>query len=267
MDVTSIHSVAGLLSAEVGLLGRRPFRAPHHTVSAAGLVGGGDPVRPGEVSLAHHGVLLLDELVEFKGMVLEALVPALREGSVTLYRGKQRMTFPARALIVGAVNPCPCGYAGDRATCCTCPPEQVKSYRARMQGSIFEHFDMKVALPPADVAQLVKEKRGESSADVQKRVVVARELQNARAQLGGAAGSNAKLSSKDLERYATPDSAGAKILAQAMERSALSTRDYGRVLRVARTIADLDGSDAVRAPHVAEAVHAITLPNQADVST
>jgi magnesium chelatase family protein len=267
LEVTALHSVAGLLSFETGIVGARPFRAPHHTVSAAGLVGGGDPVRPGEVSLAHLGVLFLDELVEFKGSVLESLVPALRERSVTMCRAKRRSTFPARPLLVGATTPCPCGYSGERSGRCTCSPERLKSYRERLRGPVFEHFDMQIALPPLDVAQLQGSPRAESSTEVRKRVVAARELQNARAQLGGAAGTNAQLPAKDLDRYATPDSAGAKILAQAVERSALSARDYGRVLRVARTIADLEGSDIVRAPHVAEAVHAIVLPSQPGAST
>jgi magnesium chelatase family protein len=259
--VTSLHSVAGLLSSETGIVSARPFRAPHHTVSAAGLVGGGDPVRPGEISLAHQGVLFLDELAEFKGGVLEALDPALRDGTVTICRAKRRVTFPAKPLLVGAINPCPCGYAGERSGRCTCSEERVKNYRARLCGPFFERFDIHVVLPPADVAQLQSAPRGESSRDVQKRVIAAREIQTARAELRGAARTNAQLSPKDLERYATPDSAGARTLAQAVERSALSTRDYGRVLRVARTIADLDGSDGIRAPHVAEAIHAIVFPS------
>ncbi len=261
LEVTAIHSVAGLLSAETGILGARPFRFPHHTVSAAGMVGGGDPVRPGEVSLAHHGVLLLDELVEFKGAVLEALGPALREGSITVCRAKHRASFPARPLLVGAVNPCPCGYAGERLGRCTCPPERLKNYRERLQRPFFEHFDMKVVLPPADVAELQASPRGESSVEVQKRVIAAREFQTGRAGLHGAARTNAQLSPRDLERFASPDAAGLKVMAQAVERLKLSKADCGRVLRVARTIADLDGSDAVRAPHVAEAIHAIVFPS------
>ena len=257
LEVTALHSVAGLLSAEVGILGSRPFRAPHHTVSAAGLVGGGDPVRPGEVSLAHQGVLFLDELVEFKGGVLEALRQPLEEGCVTICRAKRRSTFPAKPLIVGAANPCPCGYAGERSGRCSCSPARVKSYRARLRGPLFDRFDMHIVLPPVDVAELQSARRGESSSEVQKRVVAARALQTARAELHGSARTNAQLSPRDLERFASPDAAGLKTMAQAIEHLKLSAANCGQLLRVARTIADLEGSDAVRAPHVAEAVHAV----------
>ena len=267
LEVTALHSVTGLLTSESGILGARPFRAPHHTVSAAGLVGGGEPVRPGEVSLAHLGVLFLDELPEFKGGVLEALHQPLEEGSVTVCRAKRRTTFPARPLFVGAANPCPCGYAGERTGRCTCSPERVKSYRARLRGPLFERFDMHIVLPPVDVAELQSARRGESSSEVQKRVIAARALQTARAELHGCARTNAQLSPRDLERFAQPDGAGARTLAQAVERLGLSTRDYGRVLRVARTVADLEGSDAVRAPHIAEAVHAIGLPSVGNSNT
>ena len=261
LEVTAVHSVAGLLSAEVGILGTRPFRAPHHTVSAAGLVGGGDPVRPGEVSLAHQGVLFLDEFVEYKGGVLEALRQPLEHGRITICRAKRRNNFPAEPLIVGATNPCPCGYAGERSGRCTCSPERVKSYRDRLRGPVFEHFDMHIVLPPADVAQLQSSPRGESSSEVQKRVIAARALQTARAELYGSARTNAQLSARDLERFASPDAAGLKTMGQAIERLKFSAANCGQLLRVSRTIADLEGSDAVRAPHVAEAVHAIALPS------
>ncbi len=210
LEVTALHSVAGLLSADTALLGTRPFRAPHHTVSAAGLVGGGDPVRPGEVSLAHLGVLFLDEIVEFRGGVLEALRQPLEEGSVTICRAKRRSTFPARPLFVGAANPCPCGYAGARTGRCTCSPERVTSYRARLRGPLFEHFDMHISLPPVDVAELACAGRAESSSAVQKRVIAARSLQTARAELYGCARMNAQLSARDLERFAQPDAAGVR---------------------------------------------------------
>jgi magnesium chelatase family protein len=257
LEVTGIHSVAGLLSPERGLIHLRQFRAPHHTVSAAGLVGGGDPMRPGEVSLAHHGVLLLDELVEFKASVLDALRQPLEEGRVTISRARTRTTFPARPLIVGATNPCPCGFAGDRSGRCTCSPERVKAYRSRLTSRLLNHFDLQIALPPADVAALQGAKQGEPSADMQKRVIAARALQLERAQSAGCARTNAELTTSDIERVASPDAAGLKALAQALERLKLSAADSAKVLRVARTIADLDGSTVVRAPHLAEAVHAI----------
>ena len=257
LDVTSLQSVAGLLSDETGIVSRRSFRAPHHTVSAAGLVGGGDPVRPGEVSLAHLGVLLLDELPEFKGGVLEALRQPLEEGIVTICRARRRINFPAKPLIVGAANPCPCGYAGERSGRCTCSPARVKSYRTRFRGPLFDRFDLHIVLPPVDVAELQSARRGESSSEVQKRVIAARALQTARAELHGSGRTNAQLSLHDQQRFASPDAAGLKVMSQAIEHLKLSSANCSQLLRVARTIADLEGSDTVRAPHVAEAVHAV----------
>jgi magnesium chelatase family protein len=260
LEVTSVHSVAGLLTPEVGLLGTRPFRAPHHTVSEAGLCGGGDPMRPGEISLAHHGVLFLDELLDFRSSVLETLWRSLDEGRATICRARTRTTFPARALLIGAINPCPCGFAGDRSRRCVCSPERLRDYRAKLSGSLVDRFDIHVVPPPVDVAQLQGSPRGEPSSEVQKRVIAARLAQEERARAGVTARFNAQLSPPDLEQVATPDAAGARVLAQAMERLGLSPVAYGRVLRVARTIADLDGSEIVRVPHVAEAVHAVLLP-------
>jgi magnesium chelatase family protein len=263
LDVTTIHSTAGLLMPDVGLVGTRPFRAPHHTVSGAGLVGGGEPLRPGEVSLAHHGVLFLDELLEFRNNVLETLRQPLDEGSVTIARGRTRTTFPAGALVVAAINPCPCGFAGRR---CVCSPERLRAYRAKLSGPLFDSFDVQVALPPADVTEFQSSSKGEPSCDVQKRVIAARAAQHDRARTGATARTNAQLSPRDLEQVATPDAAGARVLAEATERLSLSAAGYGRVLRVARTIADLDGSEGVRAPHIAEAVHAVLLPPRSTVA-
>jgi magnesium chelatase family protein len=260
-EVTAIHSVAGLLPPEVGIIGTRPFRAPHHTVSAVGLVGGGDPVRPGEVSLAHHGVLFLDELLEFRGDVLEALQQPFTEGRVTICRARQRVTFPARTLFVGAMNPCPCGYRGDHSGRCTCSPERVKSYVARPRSSLFDRFDMRIFLQPVDVAEQMGEKRGEPSNDVQKRVVAARALQADRQGRGHEVRTNAQLTPKALVRFATLGSTGARLMAEAATNLRLSTPDVNRVLRVARTIADLGGSNAVRGFHVAEALCGVGLPS------
>jgi len=256
LEVTAIHSVAGLLSPERGVLAMRPFRAPHHTVSAAGLVGGGDPVRPGEVSLAHRGCLFLDELCEFKTAGLESLRQPLEDGHVTICRARARATFPARPLLVGAINPCPCGYAGERSGRCACTPDRVRAYRGRLSGPLLDRIDLHVVLPPVDVAHLQGTGRGEASAAVRERVTAARAVQAERAARLGCAPTNAALGPRDVERVAQPDAPGARVLAAAVERLGLSARAYGKVLRVARTIADLDGSDAVRAPHVAEAVHA-----------
>jgi magnesium chelatase family protein len=266
LEVTAVHSVAGLLSAERGVLASRPFRAPHHTVSVAGLVGGGDPVRPGEVSLAHRGCLFLDELLEFKGSVLESLRQPLEDGFVTICRARARATFPARPLLVGAINPCPCGYAGERSGRCTCAVERVRAYRARLSGPLLDRIDLHVVLPPVDVVHLQGAAHGEPSTPVRARVVAARAVQAARAQRLGTALTNAALGPRDVERVATPDAAGARVLAAAVEKLGLSARAYGKVLRVARTIADLDHSDAVRAVHVAEAVQARLLDRDPQVA-
>jgi magnesium chelatase family protein len=256
MEISAIHSVAGLLRLEDGLLNNRPFRAPHHTVSAAGLGGGGDPVRPGEISLSHHGVLFLDELLEFRGNVLEVLREPLDDGRVTICRARSRSIFPARPLLIAAINPCPCGYAGDRSNRCTCTADRIQKYRARLDGWLLKRFDLQIALPPVDVTQFQGTQQGEPSREVQKRVVAARALQAERMQQG----LNTQLSARDIERFASPDAAGLKLMAQAIERLKLSAAHCGQVLRVARTIADLDASEKVRAPHVAEAIHAILFP-------
>lgn len=255
ITTSMVHSVAGLLSPERGLLSTRPFRAPHHTVSEVGLVGGGDPPRPGEVSLAHNGVLFLDELAEFRRMALEALRQPLEDGEITIARARSRATFPARPMVVAATNPCPCGYYGDASGRCTCSPDRVKSYRARLSGPLLDRIDLHVALPPVDVGHLRQQAPGEASALVRERVVQARLVQKERARRGEVrAQVNAQLTPQDLEKVATPDEAGLRLIASAVERLGLSARAYGKILRTARTIADLDGQDAVRAAHVAEAI-------------
>jgi magnesium chelatase family protein len=254
LDVTAIHSVAGLLGSDRGLISVRPFRAPHHTVSAVGLLGGGDPVRPGEITLAHHGVLFLDELVEFRTAVLDSLRQVLEEGHVTVTRMQMRATLPAKPLLVGAANPCPCGYLGDRLRPCTCSAERVRPYRARLASPVYDRFDLKVAVPPMDVAQCAAALPGETSSEVRERVVCARVQQFVREFEGKKARTNSELSSEELERVALPDTAGAVLLAQACERHLVSAVSREQVLRVARTIADLEGSDTVLALHIAEAV-------------
>lgn len=265
LEVTAIHSVAGLLPADRGLLTSRPFRAPHHTVSPAGLVGGGDPVRPGEVSLAHQGCLFLDELLEFRRGVLEALRQPLEDGVVTICRARARAVFPARPLLVAAVNPCPCGFLGDRLRRCVCSVERTRAYRAKLSGPLLDRIDLQICLPPVDLASLHGSARGESSAAVRARVVAAREIQEARFVAGEvSARTNAELTLNDLERVSALDEPGARVLSGAVERLGLSARAYGKVLRVARTVADLDGEPSVRALHVAEAVAMRLLDRQVD---
>jgi magnesium chelatase family protein len=255
LEVTAVHSVAGLLSASRGLSRARPFRSPHHTVSEVGLVGGGDGPRPGEVSLAHHGVLFLDELAEFRRAALEALRQPLEDGCVTISRARAKATFPARLLLACAMNPCACGWLGDGSGRCACSPERVRVYRARMSGPLLDRIDVHVVLPPVAVQALQGSQPGEPSAQVRARVEAARAVQRQRAVRGlVGATTNAALAPRDLERVAALCDASVRMLTVAVERLSLSARAYGKVLRVARTIADLEGSDAVGPRHVAEAI-------------
>jgi magnesium chelatase family protein len=253
LEVTAIHSIAGLLPADRGLMSIRPFRAPHHTVSAIGLLGGGDPVRPGEVSLAHHGVLFLDELVEFRTAMLDSLRQVLEEGGITVSRMGTRTTLPAKPLLVGAVNPCPCGYLGQPSHACTCSAERVRSYRARLASPVYDRFELKVVVPSLDIAQCQASPPSEASGVVRERVVSARARQLARTSDTRKAHTNSELSSREPERVAVLDTSGRRLLAQAIERHGIKRE---RVLGIARTIADLEGSDAVLAPHIAEALQA-----------
>jgi magnesium chelatase family protein len=257
LAVTMIHSVAGLLASERGLVAARPFRSPHHTVSNAGLVGGGEPIRPGEISLAHHGVLFLDEVLEFRRSALESLRQPLEDGEVSLARARARATFPARPLIVAAANPCPCGYAGDPLRRCACTDERVHAYRARLSGPLLDRIDLHVSLPPVDVTSLTSRTEGESSDKVRERVTRARRIQQDRFEAGETrAKYNSELPPSDLDEIARPDAAGMRLIVGAVERLGLSARAYGKVLRVARTLADLEGATAVRTVHVAEAIQA-----------
>jgi magnesium chelatase family protein len=244
LDATALHSVAGLLQAGQGRLRERPFRAPHHTCSAVGLVGGGEPPRPGEVSLAHHGALFLDELPEFKRGALEALGYTLRAGKADVVRSKFRTSFPAQPLVVAAANPCSCGFRGDKARSCSCSDERVAMYKARFGGPVYDLVDVAVRLGPVDAAHLVKGPPGESSAAVRERVVAARAFRAAR----GGQLDQKDLNAKDLDAKAR------EILYQAADRLPLTPAQTAGVVRVSRTIADLDGSNAVRVVHVVEAV-------------
>jgi magnesium chelatase family protein len=249
MEVTAVHSVAGMLRPAVALLRERPYRAPHHTASAVGLVGGGDPPRPGEIALAHHGVLFLDELPEFPRESLEALREPLEEGHVTIVRARNRATYPARFTLVAAMNPCPCGWHGDPSDRCQCPEERVRRYRARVSGPLLDRIDLYVALPPSNVVNLDEPPSGPSTAEVRARVAQARLLQIART-----GDTNARLTVRTLREVVELDPAGQRLLTSAAERMSLSARAVHRVLKVARTIADLDCAARVAAHHLAEAV-------------
>ena len=250
LEVTSIHSVAGLVPPGTGLVSARPFRAPHHTVSDVALVGGGQMPRPGEISLAHHGVLFLDEMPEFSRHVLEVLRQPLEEGIVRIARAARTAAFPAAFMLVGSMNPCPCGYAGDPARQCRCTPQNVERYVSRLSGPLRDRIDLSVTvtgLPPRD---LHEQAGGECSAAIRARVVAARERQLARD-----ATLNARLEGRVLRKRAALDPAGRRLLDKAIARLTLSARGFDRVLRVARTIADLEQREAVSANHLAEALH------------
>jgi len=253
LEVTAVHSVAGLLRSGVGLIAERPFRAPHHTISDAALVGGGSQPRPGEVSLAHHGVLFLDEMLEFNRHVLEVLRQPLEEGAVTIARAARTAVFPARFILVGAMNPCPCGFAGDPSRECRCTPQQVLKYRSRLSGPLRDRLDLTVDVPALDPASLESSAAGERSAAVRERVVAARARQRERYGDSGIP-TNAALTPAALRAHCELDRAGARLLRTAAQRMALSARAYDRVRKVARTIADLCGDARVQADHVAEAL-------------
>lgn len=253
LEVSAVHSIAGLLPAGAGLLDARPFRAPHHSASAAALTGGGVPVRPGEIALAQHGCLFLDEVTEFSRTALESLRQPLEDGIVSVCRVRERVVFPARPLLVAAANPCPCGYAGTPR--CVCAPERVRAYRARLSGPLLDRIDLHVALSAVTVSDYGAGGGGEPSSAVAARVATARSVQLARAEaLGLAARLNAHLGEAELVRVAACDEAASSLLARTMERLGLSARARSKVLRVARTLADLEGAPGVSARHVAEAV-------------
>ncbi len=253
LDVTSIHSIVGLLPAGGGLITQRPFRAPHHTISNAALIGGGPQPRPGEVSLAHHGVLFLDEMLEFSRHVLEVLRQPLEEGRVAVARSARTAVFPARFMLVGAMNPCPCGFAGDPSRECRCAPPAMARYRDRLSGPLRDRLDLTVDVPALPIDALSDEAGGESSADVRARVVAARARQTSR-HAGAGILTNAELTPPLMARHCAMDAAALRVLRAATTRLSLSARGYDRVRKVARTIADLAGDERVCADHLAEAL-------------
>jgi magnesium chelatase family protein len=253
LEVTSVHSVAGLLRPGAGLLVDRPFRAPHHTISNAALVGGGSQPRPGEVSLAHHGVLFLDEMLEFSRHVLEVLRQPLEEGTVTVARAARTVVFPARFMLVGAMNPCPCGFLGDTVRVCRCTPVQISSYHDRLSGPLRDRLDLTVEVPALPPEALGSVEPGEPSAAVRARVAVARARQSARYEADRVR-TNAELTARLMPKHALPNPAGLRVLAKAVSRLGLSARGYDRIRKVARTIADLAGQDEIGADDVAEAL-------------
>ncbi len=257
IEITKIHSVAGLLDGEP-VLNVRPFRTPHHTISAAGLVGGGPVPRPGEVSLAHNGVLFLDELPEFPRHVLEVLRQPMEERRVTLSRALGSLTFPAGFVLIAAMNPCPCGFFGDPRRACLCSAAEVRRYRGRISGPLLDRIDLQVEVPALLPNEIRGGTPGESSAEVRRRVDRAHSRQLERFA-GKRIVCNSQMGACDLRSHCGLDSAGERLLDAAIDRLHLSARAYGRILKIARTIADLDGRDRILAPHVAESIQYRTL--------
>jgi magnesium chelatase family protein len=246
LETTMVYSSAGLLGGSA-LIGARPFRAPHHTISSAGLIGGGPNVRPGEISLAHNGVLFLDELLEFPRHVLEMLRQPLEDRAVTIVRVRRGVTYPADFMLIAALNPCPCGHFGSTVRTCICTGASIMAYRSRLSGPLLDRIDLHIDVPALPYRELALAEPGESSATIRDRVAAARERQHARGPRW-----NARLSSTDLRRVAPLDGAGHALLERAAARFGLSARAITRIRRVARTIADLAGSAAITTTHLAE---------------
>jgi magnesium chelatase family protein len=253
LDVTRVHSVAGRLGPGAGLVDQRPFRAPHHSISDAGLIGGGGVPRPGEASLAHHGLLFLDELPEFHRSALEALRQPLEDGRIRIARARASVSLPARFMLVAAMNPCPCGHHGDSNRQCVCTPNQVRRYRRRVSGPLLDRIDLHVHVPATPSRELTGAGPGEGSQAIRERVVEARRRQLHRYR-GTRAFANGQLGVSALNRHCRLDEASRALLETAIGRLGLSGRGYHRILRVARTIADLDDTEALDPHHVAEAI-------------
>ncbi len=252
LEVTAIHSVAGVLRG--GLVARRPFRAPHHTVSDAGLIGGGAHPTPGEVSLAHRGVLFLDELPEFHRHVLEVLRQPLEDGAVTIARTAGTLTFPADFMLVAAMNPCPCGFAGDPKRACRCAEPAIRRYRARVSGPLLDRIDLHVEVPAVPFGDLADKAPGESSAAIRARVLRCRAVQAARYRGLPGVRCNADLPAGQLQRHCPLEPAAETVLRAAMDELGLTARAYARILRVARTIADMAGAQTIAREHLFEAI-------------
>ena len=254
LDTTKIHSVAGRLGKDASLVAVRPFRSPHHTISSVALVGGGSNPQPGEISLAHNGILFCDELPEFNRSVLEMLRQPLEDRHITIARAKYSIDYPANFMMVASMNPCPCGYYNHPTKPCVCSPSQVQKYLNKISGPLLDRIDIQVEITPVPFDELTKSAPSECSVTIRDRVMRARQIQQQRFANEPGIHSNAQMTPRLLQKYAQLDERGKAMLQNAMERLNLSARAYDRILKVARTIADLDGSDTILSMHIAEAI-------------
>lgn len=254
LETTKIHSIAGIIPKEKAIITERPFRSPHHTVSDAALVGGGSFPKPGEVSFAHHGVLFLDELPEFKKNVLEVLRQPLEDFKVTVSRSKMSLEFPANFMLAAAMNPCPCGFYTDPVKECTCTSIQIQKYMAKISGPLLDRIDIHIEVPAVKYKELSSKSTGEKSEQIRQRVIAAREIQQKRFANKKNIHSNADMGSKEIKEFCQLDSSGEELLKTAMIKLGLSARAYDRILKVSRTIADLENSNTILAQHLSEAI-------------
>ena len=254
LETTQIHSVAGKLSKNSSLISQRPFRSPHHTISEAALVGGGINPMPGEISLAHNGILFADELPEFSKHTLEVLRQPLEDRVITISRAKYSVEYPCNFQFIASMNPCPCGYYGDPTHRCVCTPGQIQKYMNKISGPLLDRIDIHCEITPVPFKDISKAQPGEPSAAIRERVIKARDIQTARYKDFKGVHCNAQMTERMIHQYAEPDNTGMDLLRMAMERFSLSARAYSRILKVARTIADLDASDSVQQHHLAEAI-------------
>jgi magnesium chelatase family protein len=258
LHTSKIYSVMGLMPKDCGLITLRPFRAPHHTISDAGLIGGGQNPKPGEVSLANNGVLFLDELPEFRRNVLEVLRQPMEDGHVTISRANSTVTYPANFMLVAAMNPCPCGFLGDTKRECTCSSLHVQRYRTKISGPLMDRIDIHLEVPAVPYKDLAAAGEEASSAEILARVMVVREIQTHRFHRT-VIHTNAQMNSRQIRKYCDIDTESSELLEKAMDRFGLSARAHARILKIARTIADLENSAHIRSPHVAEAIQYRTL--------
>lgn len=254
LETTQIHSIAGKLGRKVSLISQRPFRSPHHTISEVALVGGGSNPMPGEISLAHNGVLFCDELPEFNKHTLEVLRQPLEDRSITISRSKYTITYPCSFMFVASMNPCPCGYYGDPTHHCVCTPGQIQRYMNKISGPLLDRIDIQCSITPVPFKEISKAAPGEPSSEIRKRVIAARSIQTERFKDITGVYCNAQMSERMIHKYAEPNEEGLTLLRTAMEKLSLSARAYSRILKVARTIADLESSEDIKPEHLAEAI-------------